>query len=183
MKYKLTMTEKQAAIIAEACEFFCRIKIGQFGEIIWKTLIPQHTELDDFCNRRDAAEAYLLKAREMIYPELHGIGHSYGVGKFEDADMAFGAYEVIRHALGRGDGPYLLKDVPTISTGPEPKWGTGELMACPFCGGPAELYKQKHIPEGEDWTPRCQKTSCAGRLSKKYRSREAAVAHWNLRNT
>ena len=89
--------------------------VGQFGEIIWKTLIPQqHLGVDDFCDRRETAEAYLLKAREMIYPELHGIGNSYGVGKFEDADMAFGVYEVIRHALGRGDGPYLLKDVPTI---------------------------------------------------------------------
>ena len=119
-RYRLTMTEKQAAIIAEACEFLCRIKIGQFGEIIWKTLIPQqHIGIDDFCDRRDAAEAYLLKAREQIYPELHGTGHSYGVGKFEDADMAFGVYEVIRHALGRGDGPYLLKDVPEIEAIPD----------------------------------------------------------------
>ena len=114
-KYRLTMTEKQAAIIAEACEFLCRIKIGQFSEIVWKTLIPQqHIGIDDFCDRRDAAETYLLKAREQIYPELHGVGHSYGVGKFEDADIAFGVYEVIRHALGRGDGPYMLKDVPEI---------------------------------------------------------------------
>ena len=122
MKYRLTMTEKQAAIIAEACEFLCRIKIGQFNEIIWKTLIPQqHIGIDDYCDRRDAAEAYLLKAREQIYPELRGVGHSYGVGKFEDADLAFGVYEVIRQALGRGDGPYLLTDVPEIDFVPDEK--------------------------------------------------------------
>ena len=115
MKYVLTMTEEQAKLIAEACEFFCRIKIGQFGEIIWKTLIPQeHIEIDDFCERRDTAEYLLFKAREYIYPELRGIGHSYGIGKFRDADIAFGVYEVIRHALGRGDGPYFEKDVPSI---------------------------------------------------------------------
>ena len=180
MKYQLTMTEKQAAIVAEACEFLCRIKLGQFGEIIWKTLIPQDIRTDDFCDRRDAAEDLLYKAREHIFPELHGRGHSYSVGKFEDADLSFGVYEVIRHALGRGDGPYLLKDVPTIKTIDETRSANG-LDPCPFCGGPAQLYRQKHVPEGYDWTPRCIDTSCAGRLTKKYSTKEAAIAKWNRR--
>lgn len=120
MKYQLTMTEKQASVIALACEFYARIKMGQFGEVTWNTLFPQLVEndaiVDEYCHRRDSADELLYKARSFIYPELYGVGHSYGIGKFEDADIAFGSYEVIRKALGRGDGPCIIEDVPKIET-------------------------------------------------------------------
>lgn len=40
---------------------------------------------------------------------------------------------------------------------------------------------QIHIPSGYDYTPRCKVTSCCGRLSKKYPSREIAEEKWNMR--
>ena len=55
------------------------------------------------------------------------------------------------------------------------------MDVCPFCGGPAELYITNHIPKGYDFTPRCLKTICCGRLTKKYTSRKTAVQCWNLR--
>ena len=55
------------------------------------------------------------------------------------------------------------------------------LAPCPFCGGEAEMKISKHIPSGFDYTPRCKKTSCCGRLAKKYTTREAAVYSWNRR--
>lgn len=56
-----------------------------------------------------------------------------------------------------------------------------ELKPCPFCGAVAEMQITKHIPIGNDYTPRCTNTSCCGRLSKKYTLRETAVAMWNKR--
>lgn len=56
-----------------------------------------------------------------------------------------------------------------------------KLKPCPFCGGKAQLYITKHIPSGNDYTPRCYNTSCCGRLSKKYTSEETAITFWNRR--
>lgn len=58
-----------------------------------------------------------------------------------------------------------------------------ELKPCPFCGGEAELYATRHVPHGMDYIPRCKDTSCCGRLSKKYSSKEKATAFWNRRST
>ena len=77
-KYTLELNEVQAQTVSQACEFFARIKMGQFD------------------------------ARKAIYPELNGIGHSYGVGKFADADRAFDVYQVLRHALGDPREPFQL---------------------------------------------------------------------------
>ena len=106
---ELTLSPEQAEIVARACEFYARIKMGQFDEIPYHCL--QH-ELpgSEYCNRRQAAEKALLEARKFIYPELHGVGHSYGVGKFHDADRAFDVYQVLRYALGDPRVPYAFGD-------------------------------------------------------------------------
>ena len=110
-KIVLTLTEEQAKIVSKACEFYARIRIGQFNEIIWSCLdlsIPT----DDFCKRRDEAERLLLEARKQIYPELYGIGHSYGIGKFEDADKAFDVHQVIRKKFGDPRGTFSYYELP-----------------------------------------------------------------------
>ena len=56
-----------------------------------------------------------------------------------------------------------------------------ELKNCPYCGGEAELYRTKHIPNGFDYTPRCKKSGCCGRLTKKYGCKDTAVDFWNTR--
>lgn len=106
-KYILDLNEEQAKTVALACEFFARIKMGQFNEIPF-LLLADELPGNDYCTRRDTANKYLLDARKAIYPELNGIGHSYGVGKFADADRAFAVYQVLRHALGDPREPFRL---------------------------------------------------------------------------
>lgn len=108
-KYILELTEEQAIIAAQACEFFARIRMGQFQEIPYLCLRVGISG-GEYCTRRNIAEKHLLEARKAIYPELNGIGHSYGVGKFQDAYNAFDIYQVLRSALGDPRKPYRLGD-------------------------------------------------------------------------
>lgn len=100
----LTMTDEQAQIVSKACEFFVRVRIGQFQEITFN-LMRDRPLPDDFCRRKESAEILLLEARKYIYPELRGTGHSYGIGKFDDADAAYDVHQAIRHCFG-GPEPY-----------------------------------------------------------------------------
>lgn len=109
--YQLTLTEEQARVVATACEFFARVVMGQFNEIIWHTMDTQHGS-DDYCERRDKAQELLFEARKYLYPELHGYGHSYGIGNFDNADMAFDVYQVIRPYLGDKRLPFSYHDLP-----------------------------------------------------------------------
>lgn len=108
---RLTLTEEQARIVSTACEFFARIKMGQFNEIIWHTMDFQNGS-DDYCERRDKAQELLFEARQYLYPELHGIGHSYGMGAFDDADTAFDVYQVIRPFFGDARTPFSFNELP-----------------------------------------------------------------------
>ena len=107
---KLTLTDEMAKVVAEACEFYARIRMGQFQEIIYKTLEKNELGAEDYCSRRDAAEQRLISARAVIYPELHGLGHSYGIGKFDDADIAFDVYQAIRKEFGDPRGFFSFRD-------------------------------------------------------------------------
>ena len=105
---ELTMSEQTAQIVAVACEFFARVRMGQFGEIVWRC--AEHHCVEDM----QAAEAAWLEFRKHIYPELNGLGHSYGIGKFEDADRAYDVYQVLRRQFGDPRTPYtLLNELPS----------------------------------------------------------------------
>ena len=56
-----------------------------------------------------------------------------------------------------------------------------KLQPCPFCGGEAIMKIQRHIPKGYEYTPTCKKTSCAGRLTKKWLTEAEAIEAWNKR--
>ena len=57
------------------------------------------------------------------------------------------------------------------------------MLPCPFCGDPGELRVTFHWAGTlvRDYTPRCTMPGCPGRLSKKWTSRERALALWNSR--
>ena len=110
-KIKLILSDEQAKIGSKACEFFARIKIGQFDEIVFHTL-DHKIECKEYFERRERATKHLLEARKSIYPELYGIGHSYGIGRFEDADKAFDVHQVIRHTMGNEREPFSYYDLP-----------------------------------------------------------------------
>lgn len=111
MKYELILTEEQAKVVATACEFYARIRMGQFQEIIYNTL-DMEMDCDDYCKRRDAAHELLFEARKHLFPELHGYGHSYGVGKFKDADQAYDVYQVLRRYFGDDRMPFSYYELP-----------------------------------------------------------------------
>lgn len=112
---ELILTTEQAEIVSHACEFYARIKMGQFDEIPFLCL-PHGLPGGEYCNRRQAADKALLEARKYIYPELHGIGHSYGVGKFNDADKAYDVHQVLRYALGDPRTPFTFDEPLPVCT-------------------------------------------------------------------
>ena len=85
--------------------------MGQFNEIVYHDMMGQPMD-DTYCARRDAAETYLLMARKYIYPELNGAGHSYGIGKFKDADTSFDVYQVLREKIHGGPSPFSYIELP-----------------------------------------------------------------------
>lgn len=103
---KLELTDEQAKIVATACEFYARMKMGQFGEIIWNCAHNHYVE------HPGEAERLWLQLRKHIYPDLQGVGHSYGVGKFPEADKAYDVYQVIDYALNGKREPWSNYDLP-----------------------------------------------------------------------
>jgi len=98
--------------------------MGQFDEIIWHTMIvasfPHGPENLDI--RRECARQCLLGARSALYPELHGAGHSYGVGKFPEADKAFDVHQVLRNHLGDDRTPFSYYELPLCEEVGDEKW-------------------------------------------------------------
>lgn len=107
----IVVSDAQAKLISGVCELYARVRMGQFKEIIWYFL-DMKLPSEDYCERRDEAEQLLLNARESIYPDLHGIGHSYGIGKFEDADKVYDVHQAIRYARGHWREPFSYYPVP-----------------------------------------------------------------------
>lgn len=113
IKYRLTLTEKQAGVVAAACEFYARMRMGQFQEVSQQMLQLEPGGSDDYLRRREMVDDLLLLARKYVYPDLRGPGHSYGIGKFEDADRAFDVYQVLRqHFPHDGREPFSYHDLP-----------------------------------------------------------------------
>lgn len=102
MRYVLDLSEDQAKQVSKALELYARLKIGQ-----WRELSDLCLDLadKDFCKKRDALESRLLDARKIAYPELCGSGHSYGIGKFADADSAWEIHEVLRNKIAWTEHP------------------------------------------------------------------------------
>ena len=105
---RLTMSEETSQIVARACEFYARVRIGQFGEIVWHCADKHCTD-----DPRATEDAW-LEFRRHIYPDLNGVGHSYGIGKFEDADRSYDVYQVLRQQFGDRREPFtLLSELPS----------------------------------------------------------------------
>lgn len=114
MKYQLELTKEQLQALSAACEFYARVRMGQFKEITWHCMDWKGSDVNDMCIRRDEAERLLFEARKQIYPDLHGYGHSYGIGKFKDADLAFDIHQVARMEFGNDRPPYSRYELPKI---------------------------------------------------------------------
>ena len=103
---QLTLNEGEAALVSRACEFYARVRMGQFGEIPFYCTDMRGPE------NPGATEQAWLELRKYIYPDLYGAGHSYGYGKFDDADKAFDVHQALRHTLGDGRTPFSYHKIP-----------------------------------------------------------------------
>lgn len=94
--YTLRVTKNQLQAISNACETCSRAAIGQFDKIL------------DYCkdsNGKHINSYELTRSIESLIKPLMGLhmNASYGVGKFEEADVLFDMYQTIRHRLAWDD--------------------------------------------------------------------------------
>ena len=97
-KYTITVTERQARIISNACELMARIGIGQWPEFL--NYLPGAMRL----NWNDMREELLPIMERHLKPVAgnNGWSSSLGVGSDKsapDTDEAFDLHAVIRHRL------------------------------------------------------------------------------------
>lgn len=99
-KYVLTLTREQAIMVKDACELFARLKIGQF-ERITEMLLDLH--LDDYCEKRDLANAVLRIAACALLGS-----YGYRTPLVQQDDLHYRAWDIhaaIRHCMAWHDEP------------------------------------------------------------------------------
>ena len=107
-KYRMTMTESQAQLVIRALDFFLRMRMGQFGELIDLVLTIKDGDIDEYARRRDEASRILLDARKVLMPELRdmrSLHGSYGVYHFPESTRAFRALQAIRSCIAWHNNP------------------------------------------------------------------------------
>lgn len=88
---------EQAALIGRACEFYMRVRNGQFSEIEWELRMNSHKKMAEEIDW-DEFKQRLFHARALLFPEIPSNAH-YGVGHDRDGNMSWEMHEVIRHAI------------------------------------------------------------------------------------
>ena len=136
-EYLLYMDKETAATVALACEFYARVKFGQFNEIQHLTVWPNGDNDPTFGDRLQACEEALNAAKKAAYPELSGPGHSYGVGRFRDADTAWNAYQAIRYMHAWHEHP---EGGTTINFSPPRRFSDAPMPRCEIRDGDAEWH-------------------------------------------
>ena len=96
-KYMLLLNEDQARLVSRACEFYCRLHIGQLDEIRHELLLKETKE--KIYERSQEAEALLYRLKRLFFPALCGHGHSYGVGYDSLSDRAWNIYTALRYKI------------------------------------------------------------------------------------
>lgn len=103
-KYRLELTDEQAKITLKALELYSRLRNGQWTELVDLCLDLND---DDYARKKfDLLIPELMHLRKQVYPELPPQwGTSYGIGKFEDADLAWEIHEVLRNRIAWAEHP------------------------------------------------------------------------------
>lgn len=107
-KYCMTMTEGQAGLVIRALDFFSRMRIGQWHELIDLVLPVNGGDIDEYCKRRDEAARILLEARDVLMPELsdmNSLHGSYSVYMFDDARAAWHTLQAVRSCIAWHNNP------------------------------------------------------------------------------
>lgn len=96
---KVIMSPEQARAVVQAIDVYLRIHIGQFN-IIREQFMGKDIPTGE-------VEDLLFKARDLIFPDLHGRGHSYSASGCprRDAKVAYDVLQVVRKAEAYGRHP------------------------------------------------------------------------------
>ena len=124
-KYVLTLNKEQAQIVSRACELYCRLHMGQLEEINHELLMAETRDM--ICERRSQAMCLLSQLKKLFFPSLHGVGHSYGLGKCKDADTAWNVHHAIRYKMAwheHPEGGFGVQFDPPLS------WLDAEIPEC-----------------------------------------------------
>jgi hypothetical protein len=113
---KINLSVDQARILRDAIDLLHRLKLGQVEELrdVW--------DLNGRWGKRQEIEELALQMKRVVFPELSGPGHSYGVGSAlgKDVSRMYEIYKVLDHALWQtlpnpppsttsSDDPYQLR--------------------------------------------------------------------------
>lgn len=103
-EYVLTMTEKQARLIMAALDFYMRMRIGQWREVI-DLCLPTKAD-DNYKQRKGEAKKTLLDARAIVMPDLpNDIYATYSVFSFPETRQAYNALLSIRSCIAWHEYP------------------------------------------------------------------------------
>lgn len=100
-KYVLTMNEEQAKITVAALDFYMRMRIGQWRELVDLCLQYDYQnalEFSAYQSKRDEAEKRLLQIRQFVMPDCPR-GGSFGVYNFTETERAFNVLKAVRSAM------------------------------------------------------------------------------------
>ena len=98
-KYTLTITEKQARALMDACELLSRIQGGQVREVFDK--LPLRKDMD-WGVYHEIQDELTKRMPEILKDGIDGWSSSFGVGHPElpeTHDIAWDLYQVLRHQL------------------------------------------------------------------------------------
>ena len=104
VKYRLEMNEEQARTVIAALDFWMRMRIGQWEELVELCLPCDYKHIDEWCKKRDDAELLIMSVRDKVMPELP-YNASYGVYKFEETERAFNVMKAVRSAIAWHNHP------------------------------------------------------------------------------
>lgn len=95
-EYVLTMNSKQAHECLKAVEFLLRMKLAQFDQIPYNVL---DIGMKDYCERRDAAEPYLKKLENALFPLWTD------VKKDDEWYVLYNLYQAMRYQIHLAETP------------------------------------------------------------------------------
>jgi hypothetical protein len=123
----VTMNLRQTYILNAALDLYSRLYIGQFDRLD-NVLMDNSGKMsfDERLDRRKVMEHLCDAMKLLIFPELQ-TNSSWGVGKFDNADIAFDLLKVIRHTLEWKDGE---PERYTVDKDNPMKFGTEPLATC-----------------------------------------------------
>lgn len=102
MKIQLEMNDEQARVVKEALELYGRIGMGQVEEI------TQHPSLLNREFNDEEVSRHLGDVKEIVFPDLQGRGHYYGIrnpNTHEDSRVAFDVQQVLRNRMAWAKNP------------------------------------------------------------------------------